>query len=380
VPAELGHRFARVYGRPPQGVWAAPGRVNLIGEHVDYNDGLVLPFALEQRTFAAAAARDDGLLRVRSTQREGVLERAVRDLSPDGGEQWWSYPAGVVWAMREAGHPVAGMDVLLDGQVPSGAGLSSSASVECAVAVAADDLSGLRLPVATLARLAQQAENDFVGVPCGLMDQMASMACTAGHALLFDVRSEQVEQVPFAPEADDLRLVVVDTGVKHALGDGAYADRRAACERAAALLGVAALRDVTPPGLDDALARLPAELVSRVRHVVTEVARVERAVAALRSADWSGLGAEMTGSHRSLRDDYEVSSPELDAAVDASLRAGALGARMTGGGFGGSAIALVEQDRVGTLADCVRAAFAERGFAPPGFVAAAPRAGAGRVG
>jgi galactokinase len=245
--------------------------------------------------------------------------------------------------------------------------------------VAADDLSGLRLPVATLARLAQQAENDFVGVPCGLMDQMASMACTAGHALLFDVRSEQVEQVPFAPEADGLRLVVVDTGVKHALGDGAYADRRAACERAAALLGVPALRDVTPAGLDGALARLPAELVSRVRHVVTEVERVERAAAALRTGDWSGLGTEMTGSHRSLRDDYEVSSPELDAAVDASLGAGALGARMTGGGFGGSAIALVEQDRVGALADCVRAAFAERGFAPPGFVAAVPRAGAGRV-
>ena len=244
----LADRFAATFGRPPAGVWAAPGRVNLIGEHVDYNDGLVLPFALTQRTYAAAAPRDDGVIAARMLQADGSLSEPIARLEPGRLTEWPAYVAGVLWVLREDGHDVRGMDVLLDGQVPVGAGLSSSAALECAVAVAAAELSGLPSSEAALAKVAQRAENDFVGVPCGLMDQMASMACEAGHALLYDVRSEQAEQVPFAPQESGLALLVIDTKVKHSVGDGAYADRRSTCEKAAKILGVPSLRDISPAG------------------------------------------------------------------------------------------------------------------------------------
>jgi galactokinase len=375
----LADRFAATFGRAPTGVWAAPGRVNLIGEHVDYNDGLVLPFALTQRTYAAVAPREDGLVAARMLRADGSLSEPVAELEPGRLTDWPAYVAGVLWALREDGHDVRGMDVLLDGHVPVGAGLSSSAALECAVAVAAAELSGLALDGAALAKVAQRAENDFVGVPCGLMDQMASITCQEGHALLYDVRSEQAEQVPFAPRASALALLVIDTRLKHSVGDGAYADRRSTCEEAAKALGVPSLRDVSAAELDDVMSRLPAHTVPRVRHVVTEIVRVSAAADALRAGEWPRLGALMTASHVSLRDDYEVSSAELDVAVDTALGAGALGARMTGAGFGGSAIALVPAESADDLAAAVTDVFASRGFGPPGMFAADPGPGATRL-
>jgi galactokinase len=376
---ELPDRFEAAFGRRPDGIWAAPGRVNLIGEHVDYNDGLVLPFALTHRTFAAAAPREDGVVAARSMQSDGSLSAPVHSLEPGSMSEWPAYVAGVMWVLREDGHDVTGMDVLLDGRVPVGAGLSSSAALECSVALAATELSGLALDAPTLARVAQRAENDFVGVPCGLMDQMASMVCTAGHALLYDVRSEQAEQVPFSPADAGVALLVIDTSVKHSVGDGAYADRRSTCEAAAETLGVATLRDIPETGLHEALAQLSGDAVPRVRHVVTEIARVSAAADALRAAEWQQLGELMRASHVSLRDDYEVSAVELDTAVDAALHAGALGARMTGAGFGGSAIALVPLDSVDQVSSAVTAAFAADGFSAPKIFPAEPGPGATRV-
>jgi len=375
----LADRFREVYGRDPAGVWAAPGRVNIIGEHVDYNDGLVLPFALTHRTTVGAAPREDGRVTARLLQTDETLDEAIAELDPGSLQEWPAYVAGVLWVLREDDHDVRGMDLLLDGRVPVGAGLSSSAALECSVAVAANDLSGLGLDDPFLAKVAQRAENDFVGVPCGLMDQMASMACTAGHALLYDVRSGEAEQVPFAPQDAGLALLVVDTKVKHSVGDGAYADRRRTCEEAARTLGVASLREVRPDGLDEALRRVRDDAVPRVRHVVSEIDRVRQAVDALRAGDWQRLGELMSASHVSLRDDYEVSAPEVDAAVEAALGAGALGARMTGAGFGGSAIALVPADGVATVQDAVQTSFEAAGYAAAEFFVAEPGDGAGRV-
>jgi galactokinase len=271
------------------------------------------------------------------------------------------------------------MDLLLDGQVPVGAGLSSSAALECSVALAANDLADLGLGAPDLAKVAQRAENDFVGMPCGLMDQMASMVCTAGHALLYDVREETAEQVTFDPASAGAALVVIDTKVKHELGESAYADRRRTCEEAARTLGVRSLRDIEPADLEAALARLPGAAAPRVRHVVGEIARVRQAVAALRAGDWAALGREMTASHVSLRDDYDVSCAELDVAVEAALRAGAIGARMTGGGFGGSAIALVPRTAVDDVTATVQEAFDEQGFTAPDVFPAEPGSGAARL-
>ncbi|MFG2875586.1 galactokinase [Streptomyces sp. NPDC048337] len=373
--------FRRLYGGSPDGVWAAPGRVNLIGEHTDYNDGFSLPMALPQTTLLAARARTDGRLRLHSAQGDGrITELAVAALTPGVVTGWAGYPAGVVWALAEAGHPVGGADLHFDSTVPTGAGLSSSAALECAVAVAYDELYGLHLRGPELARIAQRAENAFAGVPCGIMDQMASVCCTAEAALHLDARTpEHHRQVPFDLAGQGLRLLVIDTRVTHDLGDGAYAALRAGCERAAALLGLPALRDLPAGELTRALEALPAELVPLVRHVVTENARVAEAVSRLRAGDAAALGPILTAGHASLRDDYRVSCPETDLAVAAALEAGALGARMTGGGFGGSVIALVEAGRERAVGDCMTAAFATAGHRPPRVIEAAPGAGARRL-
>jgi galactokinase len=364
--------------------WAAPGRVNLIGEHTDYNDGFVLPIALPYRTTAAVTPRTDGRVRVTSAQRPGeeveVEVGALRPGEPDVPD-WARYVLGVAWALREAGHPVSGGgDVAVDGRVPEGAGLSSSAALECATAGAVDDALGLELPRAELARLAQRAENEFVGMPSGIMDQMAAMLCAAGHALFLDCRSLDAEHVPFDLDRDGLALLVVDTHAPHRLVDGEYADRRRSCEEAAAALGVRALRDVPADGLDKALTRLPDDaLRRRVRHVVTEDQRVLDTVALLRSRRVADIGPLLTASHASLRDDFEVTVPQLDVAVEAALGAGALGARMTGGGFGGCVLALVPADGEERVREAARRAYAERGFDRPDFFAVVPSAGAHRV-
>ncbi|MFF9901486.1 galactokinase [Streptomyces longispororuber] len=374
--------FTALYGYAPQGVWAAPGRVNLIGEYTDFNEGFVMPLALPHTAVAAVARRDDGLLRLHSADVEGpVVELAadtLRPLSDSGG--WAAYPAGVVWALRAAGHPVGGADLHLASTVPTGAGLSSSAALEVVTALALNDLYELGLTKRELALLAQRAENAFVGVPCGVMDQMASAACEAGRVLHLDCRDLGVRQVPFDLAAHGLRLLVVDTRVRHELGDGAYAERRAGCEAGARALGVTHLRDVPYAELPDALRQLDDERVRRyVRHVVSDDHRVARVVALLDAGDVRGIGPVLTEGHASLRDDLRISCPELDLAVAAAERAGALGARMTGGGFGGSAVALVEAADADTVTKAVTEAFAAAGFTPPRVFEAEPSRGARRV-
>ncbi|WP_225801436.1 galactokinase [Streptomyces sp. NK15101] len=375
--------FEALYGAAPDGLWAAPGRVNLIGEYTDFNDGFVLPLALPHTTVAAVSRRDDGVLRLHSADVDGgIVQLDVAGLEPlsGGGGGWAAYPAGVVWALREAGHPVTGADVHLTSTVPAGAGLSSSAALEVVTALALNDLFGLGLSRPELARLAQRAENAFVGVPCGVMDQMASACAEEGHALHLDTRDLSYRQVPFDLAREGLRLLVVDTRVKHALGDGAYAERRAGCEAGARALGVRTLREVSAAHLPEALARLGDETILRyVRHVVTDNARVERTIALLDAGATRAVGPVLTEGHASLRDDLRVSCPELDLVVEAANAAGALGARMTGGGFGGSAVVLVETGRAEEVAAAVGKAFAEAGYAAPGIFPAVPSAGAHRL-
>ncbi|MFE7172066.1 galactokinase [Streptomyces sp. NPDC057616] len=374
--------FEELYGTAPEGVWSAPGRVNLIGEHTDYNDGFVMPFALPHTAVAAVSRREDGVLRLHSADVEGgVVQLRLDDLAPQSDRNWTAYPAGVVWALREAGHPVTGADVHLASTVPSGAGLSSSAALEVVIALALNDLFGLELPRWRLARLCQRAENVYVGAPTGIMDQTASACCEEGHALFLDTRDLSQRQIPFDLAAEGLRLLVVDTRVKHAHSDGEYGKRRAGCERGAALLGVDALRDVPYDGLDAALARLgdDEEAVRLVRHIVTEDQRVEKTVALLQAGETRAIGPVLVAGHASLRDDFRISCPELDLVVDTALASGALGARMTGGGFGGSAIVLAEVPDVDTITKAVEEAFAAAGFKAPRVFEAVPSAGARRL-
>jgi galactokinase len=358
--------------------FSAPGRVNLIGEHTDYNNGLVLPFAIDARTDVAVARNDDGVVRVVSAQRpESVRALEVRDIEPGGEMDWSSYPFGVFWALTEAGYQLGGVDIAISSNVPVGAGLSSSAALECAVTLGLASVFGHDVPLEDIARLAQRAENDYVGIPCGLMDQMASSVCRAGHVLFFDVGAGTMENIPFDPAAAGLTVLIIDTKAHHSLADGEYAKRRASCERAASILGVSSLSDIPFESLDETLARLnDDELVRRVRHIITENERVRRVVAQLRTADPAEIGPDLTASHVSLRDDYEVSAAELDVAVDAALEAGALGARMTGGGFGGSVVALVAADAADAIGEAVTAAFERKNLKAPSLYTVNPAEGA----
>ena len=371
--------FQSTFGRPATGRYSAPGRVNLIGEHTDYNDGLVLPFAIDARAQIAGATNDDGVVRMISAQRPGpVIELPLDQILPSRADHdWSSYVFGVFWALVSSGRKLGGVDLAVDSQVPVGAGLSSSAALECATALALTTLFEHDVPLPDIARLAQQAENDYVGMPCGLMDQMASATCQAGHVLFFDIGKDRAENIEFDPAAAGLVMVVVDTKAHHALADGEYGVRRASCEQAAAELGVNSLRDIAFDQIDGALARLGDDVLRRrVRHVVTENERVRRVVAQLQDGAVAAIGADLVASHVSLRDDFEVSCEELDVAVEAALEAGALGARMTGGGFGGSIIALVSQDGVPALSDGVTAAFGAKGFTLPVIRTVTPAAGA----
>ncbi|HQA30070.1 MAG TPA: galactokinase [Propioniciclava tarda] len=377
--------FRATFEAEPDGVWAAPGRVNLIGEHVDYNGGLCLPLALPHSTFAAVRRRDDDVVRlVSSLDPEAVWEDPVSSIAPGAVSSWAAYAAGPAWALREAGCAVGGFEAAIDSCVPLGAGLSSSAAIECAVALALDELFGCGYAArgdagrAALASICVKAENEVAGAPTGGMDQATSLRGASGHALLLDCRDSTTRLLPFDLAAAGLELLVIDTRAAHALGDGQYGRRRAACEAAAARLGVQTLREVTD--LDAALTALADDWERRcVRHVVTEIERV-KAVARLLDADRpDAIGALLDASHDSLRDDYAVSCPELDAAVDAARAAGALGARMTGGGFGGSAIALIRAGDEAAVARGVQAAFDARGWTRPAFLSAVPGPGARRV-
>jgi galactokinase len=355
--------FRARYGAEPTGLWAAPGRVNLIGEHTDYNDGFVLPFALPQRTVAAVGPAPAGTWSVSSTDAEGEVSFGVTE--PGEVTGWAGYLAGVVWALRDAGFDVPGARIALASEVPVGSGLSSSAALESAVLTALVDLGGLDLPVEKRPALAQRAENVYVGAPTGILDQSASIRCQEGRALFLDCRSLEVEQIPFDLAAAGLAILVINSNAPHQHVDGEYGARRKSCEAAAAILGVPALRDVTVDDLPAALTKLDDEVMRRrVRHVVTEDQRVLDTVALLKAGRVREIGPFLTASHASMRDDFEITVDQVDVAVGAALDAGAYGARMTGGGFGGCVLALIDADRAAATSDAVATAYEQRGFTP----------------
>jgi galactokinase len=366
--------FADRYGVPPATLGRAPGRVNLIGEHTDYNHGLCLPVALPHATYAAARLRADDLVRVTSRQRRDTWEGSIATIGPGSVDGWAAYAAGVVWALRQAGLDVPGLDLLVDSRVPTGAGLSSSAALECSLAVAVTEALGLTLTDDLRSQVVEaciRAETEVVGAPTGGMDQTVAMLARPGAALLIDFGDGHTDTVPL--DLDGHTLLVTDTRVSHELTDGGYGSRRADCEAAVAALGVASLRDAdlaAVEGLtDDRIRR-------RARHVVTEIARVSDAVDALGHSDWDAIGRLFAASHASMRDDFEISCPELDTAVATAVSAGAVAARMTGGGFGGSIVAVVPDDQVVVVADAIDAAFALDGFKAPAHLVATPSTGA----
>lgn len=359
--------------------WQVPGRVNLIGEHLDYNGGPSLPFAIDRHLTIKVRQRDDDTIRVWSTPPVGerLTAQFPTSVQPVDVTGWAAYVAGTAWALREAGHPIPGTDIVIESTLPTGAGLSSSAALTVGVACALDDLTGLGLDRTTIATLARRAENDFVGAPTGLMDQLAIAHGQAAHAVRTLTVGEQVtaDPVPFAL-SDDLVLAVIDTGVRHDHGDGRYGERRAECEKAAAAIGIDHLANA---GLDAMFGLDDDTLKARTRHVITETQRVKAATRAMGENSWEQLGTILTAGHQSLREDFEVSCAELDVTVETALEAGALGARMTGGGFGGSAIALVERARAKSLVDAVAAAFDHMGWPAPTAFPVTPSAGAHRL-
>ncbi len=359
--------FEEEFGETPELVASAPGRVNLIGEHTDYNGGFVLPCAIDHRIAAAVGPAPDGKGALFSTDFD-----ETRSLGEEADGSWADYPRGVAWAMRQNGAEVPGFRAAFVGNVPLGSGLSSSAAIEAATALALDALFGLDLSKKDLALLCQRAENDFVGVPTGIMDQYASLLCDAGSALLVDCRSLEAEAVPLDLEEAGLSLLVCDTRVERGLADTGYADRRKSCENAARTLGVRELRDAGEEDLD----RLEGEELKRARHIVLENTRVLEAVRALREEDFATFGRLMYDSHLSMRDDFEISTPELDVFVETACEASTLGARLTGAGFGGCAIALVAASDADALTNAARLRFEEEGFKEPAFYRLRPAAGA----
>ncbi|MBT2595574.1 galactokinase [Arthrobacter sp. ISL-72] len=378
--ADLEARFQDAFGSAPDGIWQAPGRVNLIGEHTDYNDGFVLPFAIDKTARVAVRVRPDSTLRLLSTYGDQGMTTADT-AALDGGQAkgWTKYPLGVIWALQERGIEVPGLDLLLDSNVPLGAGLSSSHAIECAVISALNELTGAGLKAEEMVLATQRAENDFVGAPTGIMDQSASLRGAKGKAVFLDCRDQSVRLVPFETEPAGLVLLVIDTKLSHSHADGGYASRRASCELGAEVLGVKALRDVGVDDLDEASGLLDEVTFRRVRHVVTENDRVLQTVELLGSGGPGAIGSLLDASHRSMRDDFEISCPELDLAVDTSRASGALGARMTGGGFGGAAIALTPLSAEQQVRTAVELAFAGAGYRKPDIFTVTPAAGAMRL-
>jgi galactokinase len=369
----LEETFKELYGRQAQVFAEAPGRVNLIGEHIDYSEGFVLPFAIADRTFALISTNDDGMVRIASQQRKNrIFTIDINDVKPGSAGDWEKYVLGVIWTLGIT----RGVDILVDGHVPSGAGLSSSAALECSVAVGLNSLFDLGKTLEDLARATQKAENDYVGMPCGIMDQSVSLMGREGSALLLDCRDLTTESVPFDVASAGLELLIIDTQAHHALVDGGYAERRASCESVASKLSIPSMRHLTMDILDGRKSEVTETEYARARHAVTEIQRVKDAVTALRENDFITVGRLINESHISLRDDYTVSCVELDVAVDASLQAGALGSRMVGGGFGGSAIALIKVDQIELVKDSIKKAYADKGFKAPRFFTSLPSAGA----
>lgn len=386
--------FATLTGRSAEGVWSSAGRANLIGEHTDYNEGFVLPFAIQHRTYAAAGMHADLAIRVSSTFSPDPVEVALAELetlfsgTPGAAvasgavPEWAAYPLGVAWAALAASGrsaaDVPGVDIAIASNVPVGAGLSSSAAIEGSVAAALNDLWQLGLSPLDMAKVGRRAENEAVGAPTGIMDQVSSILGRADAATFLDCRTLETRSVDLGLEREGLILLAIDTKVEHAHASGGYRDRRAACERGAAALGVPSLRDLTEADLDRASDILDDVTFRRVRHIVTENQRVLDTVEVLAADGPRAIGDLLVASHASMRDDFEISVAELDTAVDAALAAGAIGARMTGGGFGGSAVALVEADAVDAVADAAARAFADRGYAAPHAFTVVPSEGVRR--
>jgi len=363
--------FQQVFGYEPAVRYSAPGRVNLIGEHTDYNDGYVLPFAIDRRTTSDIAPREDRVIRVASSfdPQGGPVSLSLDELEPARMAGWSAYVFGIAWALREqAGADLSdrtGFDVFIDSDVPVGAGLSSSAAIECGVALAFTDLWELDLDRKTLARVGQYSENHAVGAPTGIMDQSASLLGEQDAVVFLDCRTLDTAVVDLALEANGLEILVVDTRVEHAHATGGYKARRDSCEKGAEVLGVPALRDVSVDDLPRAQELLDDETFRRVRHIVTEDQRVLDTVRTLRDQGPRAIGSLLVASHESMRDDFEISVPELDLAVSTAVEHGAVGARMTGGGFGGAAIALVDREARDRIAAAVTAAFASAGYREP---------------
>ena len=371
--SSIEEKFLETFGEEPDLVAAAPGRVNLIGEHIDYSEGFVLPFAIKDRTMVAARKRDDSTVRVASAQRRNkIVTVDIKDVKPGLKGEWERYALGVLWSMGVK----SGVDLLIDGHVPLGAGLSSSAALECSVATAMNHLFDMGFNLEELARLTQKAENQYVGVPCGIMDQSVSLMATNGFALLLDCRDLSTRNIPFDVASHGLELLIIDTQAHHALTDGGYAERRESCESVAAKLHVKSMRELTIAQLDASRDLLSETEYIRARHAITEMKRVLDCVEALSSGDFVKVGQLLNQSHLSLRDDYNVSCPELNAAVEASLVAGALGSRMVGGGFGGSAIALIQASKTSETIGVVEKAFADKKFKAPRFFTSLPSQGA----
>lgn len=370
--------FEKQFGYKPAGVWSAPGRVNLIGEHTDYNEGFVLPFAIDRRTYAAVGLRSDQLARIASSFAGEVIEFEISKISKGSVAGWSAYPLGVAWALMQAGATSKGFDLYVESNVPVGAGLSSSAAIECSVALALNDLWGAGLSKNVLAKVGQKAENEIVGAPTGIMDQTASLFGQADHAVFLDCRTLDAKATALSLEENGLEIWVMDTRVAHRLTDGGYAARRASCEKATELLGVSSLRDVTVESLEASKHLLDDVVYKRAKHVVTENERVQQTVKLLAESGPRSIGQLMIDSHSSMRDDFQISITELDVAVETALSEGVIGARMTGGGFGGAAIALIESQRAASLTKAVIEKFQQEGFEKPEIFKVIPDAGAKR--
>lgn len=371
----LANSFNSIFSGSPEIICEAPGRVNLIGEHVDYCDGFVMPFAISDRTYAAIGRRTDRKIRISSMQRHNdVFETSIDELQPGSEGKWERYICGVIWSFGEK--ITSGLDILVDGNVALGAGLSSSAALECSVAFGLNEIFETKLTLAQLAKLAQRAENEYVGMPCGIMDQSVSLMAKAGNALLLDCRDLSTEQIPIDLASAGLELLIIDTRAHHALVDGGYAERRASCESAASKLEIKALRDCSIELLEASRNKLTELEYMRAEHVVNDIARVHECVKYLKNNDFDSVGNILTKSHASLRDLFEISCPELNLAVDTALANKSLGGRMIGGGFGGSAIALFKIEDINQAKQAIASAFKGAGFKEPRFFTSLPSVGA----
>ena len=369
----ISSQFEKVFGHSPDICASAPGRVNLIGEHIDYSEGFVLPFAISDCTEVAITKTNEKVIKIASVQRNSdVISIALSEISPDLKGDWERYVLGVIWSLGIT----SGLEIFIDGKVPVGAGLSSSAALEASVATALNSLFSLGHDLPTLARLCQKAENDYVGMPCGIMDQSVSLMAAEGSALLLDCRDLTTKNISFDVASHGLELLIIDTQAHHELVDGGYAERRASCDSVVAKLNIISMRHLSMDQLLSKRSEITETEFIRAHHAVTEIKRVLDAVIALEKSDFVELGKLINASHISLRDDYTVSCPELDCAVDASLAAGALGARMVGGGFGGSAIALVKAQNVEKTKLAIQSAFTEAGYKAPRFFTSLPSQGA----